>query len=90
MSWGRFRLLIIGFCGSAGMICLLILNCTAGNRVSAVTPMGMTLPYTFSDCSLILHQITAYEGAYLEGNPDYEVVDVAAILIENTGATIWL
>ena len=88
----RAMLLIVGICGSTLVGCFLVMN-TGGNSVVRNDPTiaevseilaPLNFPYNIPDTYLVLRDIVMYEGPYMEdGSNDY-VVNVAAIIVENT------
>lgn len=89
---------IIGSVFFAALLCLINLpnDANAQNHtqesvnkeivpVEALEPASITLPYRVDGTDLFLHSIVAYEGPFLEDYSNREVVDVAALILENTG-----
>ena len=87
----RLLLLILGAGGSAMSICLLLCNVGLMNVGASVIskhtkPEEITLPYCIPGTSLVVQKLVCYEGPYLEDGKADEVVDVAAVILENTGS----
>jgi len=53
------------------------------NPLSNVTKI--TLPYSIKGTSLIVEEVAAYDGPYLEDGSDHEVSNVMALLLRNVG-----
>ena len=79
----RIGILAVGFGCSTIILWLLVFNCIFQTDTQVLASFAMGFPYELVDCPLLLHQITGYEGAFLEDGSDREVVDTAALVIEN-------
>lgn len=84
----RIGILAFGFGCSAVILSLLIMNCIGLRDTAVLASFTLRFPYQLVDCPLVLHQITGYEGAFVEDGTDREVVDTAALLVENTSECI--
>lgn len=51
------------------------------------TPSVITLPYTIPNTSLVVRNVSGYDGVYLEDGSDSDITGVAAMVVENTGST---
>ncbi len=89
MIWyKRIGSLCVGFLCSCAVLSLLILRCVGVPQTPAEPHIKMEFPYALKDLPLVLHGIYGYEGPYVEDGTDREVCDVAALVVENVGATM--
>ena len=84
---------MLGIVGSVA-VCTVLIFSSQSILVSASTPRfeqpsetepSFTLPITVPGTDLTIQTIVAYEGPFLEDGSDREVVDIAALLVCNTG-----
>ena len=89
----RGILLILGVAGSVA-VCAVLIFSSQSILASASTPkfsqlpeseQFLTLPIAITGTDLAVQRLVAYEGPFLEDGSDREVVDIAALLICNTG-----
>lgn len=51
------------------------------------TTRTLSLPYTIANTGLVIQQVSAYSGAFLEDGSDVDISNVTAIVLKNTGET---
>lgn len=51
----------------------------------SIAPAEITLPHAVAGTPLIIEKLVSYEGAFIEDKSGEEVVNIAAILLRNTG-----
>lgn len=60
----------------------------AGDQIEQVVslpPADLTLPYKIPGTDLVAEKLVAYDGPYLEDDSNAEVVNVMALMLQNTG-----
>lgn len=88
MLYRRIGILLLAVMGSVTTGATLIWLNGAAFCPPVVASMSMSLPWQIENTPLIIQAITGYEGAYIEDGSDEEVVDVAALVLYNTGSAM--
>ena len=98
----RSLLVITGIGAGVLMACLLLLNANAMlqsleterytfpsmvKESAADFPEEVHFPYVVTGTNLVVEQVAAYDGPYLEDGSNQEVFNVTAIVLRNAGAT---
>ena len=83
MGYGkRIRVLLLGFCASGMVVYLLVRLCTTASSVPCRQDETISFPCVME--TLVVHQLTGFEGGYIEDGSLEEVSNVAALVLENT------
>ena len=83
MKVRRFALLFTGVIGGALVMCVLVQNGWAMCRREVSSTFPMQIPGT----TLVITNVLSYEGEYIEDDSVTFSADIAAICLENTGAS---
>ena len=89
MTIRRIALTVLGFSGS--ILAALTLCISAQSILAQPTETGLStieFPYVIPDTTLVVQALTGYDGPFLEDGTDREMVNVVALIIRNSGATI--